>query len=406
LGKRLMVVPMAALVVVLGALRVLVPGQPEAVLHASVTPAAEWSGGWSASVVISNSGDAGAAGWTVTLSLVPSNNLVSASRASCTAAGQRVTCTPLSYDTAVPAGGTQYFGLLVGGDYAAPTDVTARPESSGATGTPSVIPGVTTSPTPGATPTPSPGATPTANSAPSGSSSPSPTMTSTLGRTPAPSSPGCTSNPFPTAYFSPEFTGPIGHFFNDQYITPLSDPTTGLHYVQVCYPAGSSDNAGGAEAAMQIAAGPATTYTLTYELRFPVGFQWETAGKLPGLCGGGCDNAGGSGSWSCRLMWRAGGLGQVLCNNQNELRGDFSFSADGRWHTVAETVVMNAPGVPDGTLEIAIDGHLMASSTSMEFRGAGDTEEVSGLMFSTFYGGGCVAPATTTVDFADFAVIR
>jgi hypothetical protein len=162
---------------------------------------------------------------------------------------------------------------------------------------------------------------------------------------------------------------------------------------------------------MPIAAGPASTYTLTYWISFPVGFVWETAGKLPGLCGGGC-NTGSDvpGSWSARLMWRAGGQGEVLLSNSNKLRtqGDtFHFFADGRWHEVQETVAMNTPGVANGTLTVSIDGGAQVATMpdALFDQTTSDTEQVSGLMFSTFYGGGCSAPSPMeTVDFAGFSI--
>ena len=294
--------------------------------------------------------------------------------------------------------------------------VAARPPGTpGSTGTVAPSPAGSGSPPGRATPSPRAASTASGNGSHSPASSARPGSAARSARVSGSSAPPQSSGStcpaqdhFPTGYFAPQFGSSISHYFaGDQHISVRTgDPRFGS-YLAVCYPPGSSASGGGAQAAMPIAAGPAARSTLTYWISFPVGFVWETAGKLPGLCGGGCDTGSDvPGSWSARLMWRAGGEGEVLLSNSNQLRGHFHLFADGRWHEVQETVVMNTPGVANGTLTVSIDGGVqVATETNAEFDQANDTAQVTGLLFSTFYGGGCSAPSPMeTVDFADFSV--
>jgi hypothetical protein len=200
----------------------------------------------------------------------------------------------------------------------------------------------------------------------------------------------CQPGTFPTSYFAPDFEGPITKTYSPQHISLSADGT----YIETCYPPGSSDSGGGAGATMQITAGPALTYTLSYQVLFPEGFIWQTAGKMPGLCGGNCDDSGTSTAFSARLMWRAGGLGEVLLDNNDQLRGDWAWVADGQWHTVTESI-----DVPAGTLTITYNG------TTATLTGLTLPVDPSALQFSTFFGGGCVAPSPLqTVSWRDFTV--
>jgi hypothetical protein len=281
------------------------------------------------------------------------------------------------------------------------------------------------------TPTPEPyvGNLPTATvtpaaatPSPAASAPPVPTPSATLRTSPAPpSEPLPTSGPpppsggtcptpvsagdFPVSYFEPTFTlngAPLTKTQSPEYITDDGS------YVEVCYPAGSSVKGVGGR--LYFSDVPQQTATLTYEIRFPVGFQWgdtatDGAGKLPGLCGGGCNDGGPPGGWSARFMWRPGGAGAVLLDNETHvLRGNWFFSADGRWHTLSETVNMNTPGQPNGVLTVTYDGVQVGQITNAEYRDSGDTDGVDSMFFSSFFGGGCVTPTTQSVDFADFAV--
>ena len=253
-----------------------------------------------------------------------------------------------------------------------------------------------TTPPPSSTPSTQPTAPPTAS--PTGSPSPI-------------SQPPPVAGAFPVAYFAPDFTGPATRTFTKQFIVQYGS------IVETTYPAGSSAPSsgvpGGAQARLPMAIGPVDNATLTYQLLFPVGTQWVKGGKLPGLCGGQCwtGSNNGPGGWSTRFMWRAGGAGEVLLSDATTTgygtdlgRGSWTFLADGQWHTLTQTIHLNTPGLPDGTIDVTYNGVHVAQFTGITFRGAGDTNEhIDSLMFTTFYGGHDSTWAPTVTQHFDFA---
>jgi polysaccharide lyase-like protein len=261
-------------------------------------------------------------------------------------------------------------------------------------------------------PNPSPTVTP-----PSSSSSPAPSGAPAPLPTPSPAPPQSspaplTSGPFPVGYFAPDFRGPATRQFSQQFITQIGT------YVEVSYPAGStspsSGVSGGAQAQLPDSAGPVDDATLTYSVRFPVGFQWVKGGKLPGLCGGACwtGSSNGPGGWTTRFMWRSGGAGEVLLSDATTTGygsdlglGKWNFVADGRWHTIRQHVHLNTPGAADGFVDVTYDGVLVAHLTGITFRTSSATH-VDSLMFSTFFGGHDSSWAPTALQRIDFATFR
>jgi hypothetical protein len=155
--------------------------------------------------------------------------------------------------------------------------------------------------------------------------------------------------------------------------------------------------------------------TLTYSVRFPGGFQFVKGGKLPGIYGGEEPFSGGrhsSDGWSIRLMWRADGAGEVYSYTANTTgtgddygRGNFSWQADGNWHTVSEHVTINTPGASDGSVTLSYDGKQVIHQTGIDVTKT-DTP-AAGLFFSTFYGGHDSSWAPTadeSISFKDFSI--
>jgi len=153
---------------------------------------------------------------------------------------------------------------------------------------------------------------------------------------------------------------------------------------------------------------------LKYYYNFPVGFDFgkKTAGKMPGLWGGGipgCESGGQhcAQGWSTRYMWRGGsssapsgelyfytasgsGFGADLC------LGNWTFPADGKWHSIEQLV-----NIQTGSITIWSDGKNVCQQTE-PMPGA-----FSGVFFSTFHGGHDTtwSPSHTTTDeFADFSL--
>ena len=119
-------------------------------LTASFQVASSWDAGYSATVVVTNSGGSAVAGWTGSLST--SGSLSSVWGVSTTGSGPYA-LTPASYNDPIPAYGQISFGYNGTGSAVAPTlSINGQNVAFGAPVTPSPTP----APTPGATPTPTP----------------------------------------------------------------------------------------------------------------------------------------------------------------------------------------------------------------------------------------------------------
>ena len=203
--------------------------------------------------------------------------------------------------------------------------------------------------------------------------------------------------------------------FTQQHVVDLGT------YIETCYPAGasspSSGLSGGAQARLPISGGGRTDATLTYSIRFPIGFTWVKGGKLPGLCGGQCwtGSNNGPGGFATRFMWRTGGVAEVLLSDATTTgygtdlgRGtSFNWSADGRWHAISQHLHLNTPGLADGYLDLYLDGVQVAHFTGITFRAAGDAGvQIDSLMFSTFFGGHDATWAPSSMQHIDFANFR
>lgn len=213
-------------------------------------------------------------------------------------------------------------------------------------------------------------------------------------------------------FFGPDFSGRTFCPFKHQNVS------IGGSTLTVDYPAGSSAPSagapyGGAQLCRGFAGGGATDATLSYDIRFPVGFQFVQGGKLPGMYGGvepfsgGGHNANG---WSMRLMWRTNGAAEVYGYITSSSgygdswgRGNFTFQADGQWHHLVERIHLNNPGLADGWVSLSYDGTTDITKSGLAIT---DTNTpIGGLFFSTFYGGhdrSWAPSALMHIDFANF----
>jgi hypothetical protein len=258
-----------------------------------------------------------------------------------------------------------------------------------------------------ATPSHSAGATPTPQPSSSPSAIPSPTVN------PTPSGPPVTAGSL-ASFFGPDFDSSAAFCtFSDQVASISGSDLT------VDYPAGSTAPSmgapyGGAQICEPFSSGSQTSATLTYQVRFPVGFQFVQGGKLPGLYGGTEPFSGGghnADGWSMRLMWRTDGAGEIYAYIAGVTgygldlgRGDFTWPADGQWHTVSLHVVLNTPGQSNGQAALSLDGNVVINATGLDITET--ATPISGLFFSTFYGGHDPSWAPTApmhLDFQDFS---
>jgi hypothetical protein len=215
-----------------------------------------------------------------------------------------------------------------------------------------------------------------------------------------------------TAFFEPDFKGKVFCKFTHQEVAIGGSTLTAL------YPKGSSAPSagapyGGAQLCVPFAAGAATDATLTYDIRFPVGFEFVKGGKIPGMYGGVLPFSGGKhnpNGWSMRLMWREQGMGEVygyIANTSGYgddwTGGGLTFQADGKWHQLAEHIHLNSPGNADGYVTLSYNGQEYIRKSGLAITTT--NTPITGLYFSTFYGGhdATWAPsADMTVDFANF----
>ncbi|PWN92722.1 hypothetical protein FA10DRAFT_263480 [Acaromyces ingoldii] len=246
--------------------------------------------------------------------------------------------------------------------------------------------------------------------------------------------------------------GPVGQQNLDFIKAPNSPPTTSL---SVAYPKGSFNIASASESSGKeggVPLGGTSFYCpiqgpgnkqsplwkrsllLSYRVTFSHDFDFVKGGKLPGLysgllqsdgkifkgCQGGSREEAGSKCWSVRIMWRAGGAGEVyayipttgdssyqLCGQQGVQcskgnygasigRGNFAFTA-GSPMTLSLLVVLNSrEDRADGRISLFADKKLVIDKPGLLLRTAGlqdDTPWVDNIFFSTFFGG-------SKVDFA------
>ncbi|MBP0496246.1 polysaccharide lyase [Pararoseomonas indoligenes] len=212
------------------------------------------------------------------------------------------------------------------------------------------------------------------------------------------------------------------HAWGQANLQLLPAEDAGGPVLRVRYPAGSIDP-GNARAPLggagfQLPVGPgAEARCLHYRLRFPEGFDFVRGGKLPGLYAGdaprGCSKPELSAGFSARLMWRGNGAGELYLYAPDRAarcgdsigRGSWSFPR-GRWVSVAQEVVLNAPGQADGTVRIWIDGHPVLSHGGLLLRERAETR-IAGLLFSTFFGGNdpsWASPLDQRAEFTDFGI--
>lgn len=201
--------------------------------------------------------------------------------------------------------------------------------------------------------------------------------------------------------------------------------------LQVTYPAGSfSHSTGGTQFENLWNTSDGSVFQsmmISYEVAFDQNFDWVKGGKLPGLRGGpnttGCSGGNepnGNDCFSTRLMWRAGGIGEVyayiptpngLCNEKGVIcnddfgvslsRGAFSF-VSGAWNQITLLVQLNnPPDIANGNVQLYLNNVSVISHTDLQFRSVSSLP-ANGMFFSTFFGGSdnsWATPSTTHTYF-------
>ncbi|KAG2183131.1 hypothetical protein INT43_006126 [Umbelopsis isabellina] len=224
------------------------------------------------------------------------------------------------------------------------------------------------------------------------------------------------------------------HNMNDVAI--VSDPVSKQDKVlRILYPKGSYNPSGTKIGGAGFYAKPmdipadTRTITLTYQVLFPLGFDFKRVncvlgGKLPGLYGGHSGCSGGNSATTCfstRLMWRKSGGGEMyaympkneqvksLCNTKEVVcnqeygyslgRDSFSWKT-GKWNTITQTINLNTVGKQDGSATVQYNGQTVFSVESLVYRMSQYT--VAGIDFETFFGGSTAQWATPKSQYAYF----
>jgi len=205
-------------------------------------------------------------------------------------------------------------------------------------------------------------------------------------------------------------------------VLPAAGPGDGP-VLRVRYPADSASHraaatgasAGGAQAYLTHPSGPLEEAWLSYDVRFPPGFDFVKGGKLPGLYGGTVTSGqripDGTDGFSTRYMWRRSGDGEVYAylptsqkHGTSIGRGSWTWPA-GRWVQVVQHVRLNTPGRADGVLDVWFQGKQVLHRTDITYRTTRDLR-IDGLFFSSFFGGGDRSWATPKDQYADFADVH
>jgi hypothetical protein len=166
----------------------------------------------------------------------------------------------------------------------------------------------------------------------------------------------------------------------------------------------------------RVIAGGSDGATLHYRLRFASDFDFVRGGKLPGLFGGRGNSGGaipsGDDGFSTRLMWRERGEGEVYAylpgsrgHGSSLLRGRLVFEP-GRWHSVAQELLLNTPGHRDGSLRLWLDGQPVGETLGLHLRD-GAALRIDGVFVDVFFGGNddsWAARADTHIELAEFEI--
>jgi hypothetical protein len=218
--------------------------------------------------------------------------------------------------------------------------------------------------------------------------------------------------------------------FGQADVSEVSDPGApgGGSALRVYYGAGSSANSckdcpsvGGAQFYQKLSSlgsagttmANSETLDLKYSIKLPAGWDFGKAGKLPGLYGGaiGQESGGhhGADGWSTRYMFRdhdgtpnAGEVYLYTPTNSGptgygvDYFGNWSWTADGNWHTVEQLVNRQT-----GTVTVWFDGKEVMQQTNI----ATGISKIpfSGVFFSTFFGGHDTTWGPKVAEYAYFA---
>ncbi|KAF8525039.1 hypothetical protein BU17DRAFT_42049 [Hysterangium stoloniferum] len=220
-------------------------------------------------------------------------------------------------------------------------------------------------------------------------------------------------------------------FVDDPFPDASSSNDTAV--LRTTYPKGTfSDNDGGAQFLSLFNRSQPQTMLVSYEVAFEDGFDWVKGGKLPGLRGGpnttaceGGNLSNGTNCFSTRMMWRAGGVGEVygylppsnnyLCSGSSTVgfvicdsdfgtsigRSSFTF-VTGAWNKISMLVQLNDPvDLANGNIILYYNDVIAIQESGLQLR-SDENVLATGFFFSTFFGGNDKSWAPTSDQHAFF----
>jgi len=167
--------------------------------------------------------------------------------------------------------------------------------------------------------------------------------------------------------------------------------------------------------------GAHTQLYMSYDVFFPINWEWTYGNKLPGFNAGHFDSSPeDEAPYSYEWSWgggmgmsiqKEGNLAAYFYHHNKEHRWGDSLSAHylmprGEWTTVTQRVVLNEVGSSNGLIEVFVNGELKAGRYNLKFR---NLEEITidRLKIYTHHGGGDVrwAPQKTQNLYLDNFVV-
>lgn len=118
---------------------------------------------------------------------------------------------------------------------------------------------------------------------------------------------------------------------------------------------------------------------LSYSVWLPEGFAFNRGGVLPGIVGA---KPGETSGFGTRLQWSLDGAGEFAVAAVGSGFRPISQAAiplaQGRWMSIEQELVLNAPGQVNGLARLWIDGKLKSEDTTVQFR-ADDAAKLTGV---------------------------
>lgn len=156
------------------------------------------------------------------------------------------------------------------------------------------------------------------------------------------------------------------------------------------------------------------TACLSYSVRVPADFRPADGGRLPSLVGAPSDAAGDSRTLIAQLLWTANGTLALDIAAEPVSEGAISATAvnsefalpRGVWVRIDQEIVLNTPGVEDGSIKLWVNGALKMQRDALVLRSNPRTV-LNGVAVTVAYAGSraeSTSEKPTSVDVSPFEI--